>query len=179
MYYLKNVLKVGKGLSKLTLYIPGVNREPEAEAETSSSSQTEQINREPEALHHPPPTSPLAHPTLGAQMPSSSKDSPSDSTEESLCRQMQQLLDNWSKHKGFKDQTTTGISQPSASVKMESDHNTDIKQRIKACRCVRDFETLLSDAFRFDREMNVSISIFVTKINRFWSIFDDFEAWSP
>ena len=106
----------------------------------------ESFSPEPSPSFEPPPRIPV---------PSNPS---ADSSADILFNQMQEVLNNWSNYggKAVGIDTFSTPSQSTSSVKKDSgDFEIENKDQIKACRCVKDFENLLDDMFRVDRETEI------------------------
>ena len=105
-------------------------------------------------------------------------------SEDSLHKQIQDILDNWSKYT-HRDSSTSSSSQTfKARPKAEPSTSTttaltgmdnteaDTMKCVNACRCIADFEYLLKDTFRFDRETEKLICLVCEGHNERGGIFD-------
>ena len=117
---------------------------------------------DPAHLDPPHCDPPHCDPPLLDQQPSTSRTSSAPHNQDTnLLKQIQNVLDQWS--------CSSQVTQPPAKptpllfteppLKQAEDSQSQIKDRITACRSLNDFDVLLDDTFRLDREKEMIICL--------------------
>ena len=75
-------------------------------------------------------------------------------TDHSLFLQIQKVLNQFSESSKSGTPLSSSVPTPLVTQTQQAENDSQTKDRVKACRCLKDFETLLDDVFRLDRETN-------------------------
>ena len=139
------------------------------------SDEEEPMEEEHNAEDPGPSTSthqPLPHSSIQTIQSKPNEEQPSSSSaikqpqnqDETLLSQIQKVLDQWSKSSHVQNPPQpTPLLPPSQSSEQAEEKENQVRDRIKVCRCLRDFEILLEDHFQVDRENDKLICLVCKK----------------